>query len=660
MVVALLLLLWLAAAGPRESVAALGLAAMGFWTMVSPPDSRTPRGILILGALVVLLSLLSFLPPGLASDRAWRTELEETGLSLGQLLSAQPALSLSVVLWQAAVGLVALRLVAGGHREENHGRILVMIVLALLAYGGLSMLRPDLIPEGVFSVETGVPQFGFFPNHNHSATLLAVGLVLSLGLLLHGANRRKVGAVVVGVFGVLLVTYWLVFCNISRAGILLAAVGSLLLLLLYGVGRKRRNGRRVLFLALLLGGAVFYAADEGVKKRLLDQKEGEVQAEETGRDLPTDLLEGRWDIYRDTFVMIGAQPLTGVGAGQFADSYPQYQQHSVREAGSRHVHPESSWLWVASEGGVLLALALLGLVVVIFARCWRRIRRGGQRGLRPALLVAGALPFVHGLGDVPLHRESILWLSALLVGLAGPDGRATGAKARWMWRVSGAVVGLLGVLVLTGVLAAPSQQAEGHLKRARALLAEDAKQVEAGIVAEGPDLLEAALGELEAATSNRPLDSRIHALRGNLALYFDDKDKEARVSFLRERMLNPRSAMVPYRQGMSWIAIDQGETALLWREALARAADRPRLEEELFLRMLREARLRPSVRQFCIGVAARSEELAGLLMQGWPVEILHEEQEEISSALQQLGDGGLLKRFKALIMSGSQTQGERP
>ena len=68
-------------------------------------------------------------------------------------------------------------------------------------------------------------------------------------------------------------------------------------------------------------------------------------------------------------------------------------------------------------------------------------------------------------------------------------------KARWMWRVSGAVVGLLGVLVLTG-LAAPSQQAEVTSGRER-FLREDAKQVEAGIVAEGPDLLEAALGELE-------------------------------------------------------------------------------------------------------------------------------------------------------------------
>ena len=181
------------------------------------------------------------------------------------------------------------------------------------------MLRPILIPEGVFSVETGVPEFGFFPNHNHTATLLSVGLVLSLGLLLHGTNRRKAWGVVVGVLGIFLVTYWLVFFNTSRAGILLAAVGSLSLLLLYGVGRKRRNGRRVVFLALLLGGVVFYAADEGVKKRLLDQREEEVQAEEAGRDLPTDLLDGRWDIFRDTFVMIGAQPLTnrlgGAGGG---------------------------------------------------------------------------------------------------------------------------------------------------------------------------------------------------------------------------------------------------------------------------------------------------------------------------------------------------------
>ena len=47
-------------------------------------------------------------------------------------------------------------------------------------------------------------------------------------------------------------------------------------------------------------------------------------------------------------------------------------------------------------------------------------------------------------------------------------------------------------------------------------------------------------------------------------------------------------------------------------------------------------------------------------MQGWPVEILHEEEEGISSALGQLGDGELLKSFKALIMSESQNQGERP
>ena len=307
-----------------------------------------------------------------------------------------------------------------------------------------------------------------------------------------------------------------------------------------------------------------------------------------------------------------------------------------------------------------MALGVLGLVVVIFARGWKSMRKRRKRGLRPALLVAGALPFVHGFVDVPLHRESILWMSALLVGLASPSGAALGVKAQWMWRGSGALVGILGLFVFTGVWAAPSQEAERHLTQARALLAEDAKRVEVGIETEGPDLLEAALAELDAATSWRPLDGRIHALRGNLALYFDDKDEEARLSFLRERTLNPGSAMVPYRQGMSWIGIDQAETAFLWREALARAVDRPQLEEELFKKMLREARPRSPLRQFCLGMAARRGELAGLLIQGWPVEILREEEEVIFAALQQLGDEELLKSFKGLVISESQNQEERP
>ena len=47
-------------------------------------------------------------------------------------------------------------------------------------------------------------------------------------------------------------------------------------------------------------------------------------------------------------------------------------------------------------------------------------------------------------------------------------------------------------------------------------------------------------------------------------------------------------------------------------------------------------------------------------MQRWPAEILREEEEGISSALQQLGDGELLKSFKDLVISESQNHGESP
>ena len=158
----------------------------------------------------------------------------------------------------------------------------------------------------------------------------------------------------------------------------------------------------------------------------------------------------------------------------------------------------------------------------------------------------------------------------------------------------------LGILTLTGVVATPSQKSAEHLARARQLLKEDQIISESGGRGESEDLLERALSELEKASSWRPLDWRVHALNGNIALYFDDKDETARQGFLRQRLLDPGAAMVPYRQGLSWRAIDPGETTLLWREALARADSR-NVEPHIVDRMLRDSQSKKNMRtlEFC-------------------------------------------------------------
>ena len=66
-------------------------------------------------------------------------------------------------------------------------------------------------------------------------------------------------------------------------------------------------------IALLLGGAVF-AADEELKEAF-DQKEEGFRLKKQG-EISQQIFEGRWDIYRDTFVMIGARRSRAWG-GQF-------------------------------------------------------------------------------------------------------------------------------------------------------------------------------------------------------------------------------------------------------------------------------------------------------------------------------------------------------
>ena len=570
----ILLGLWVFSPGPRELVAALGFSSVGLWMVFFPPASRLPLPVMLLAGLCFVLSLLTFIPVVSGEEQTWRAVIRSAGIPLGSGGTPQPAISLAAVVWQTGVGLIALRLIAGGHRESSRGLVHVLVVLAFVCYGLLAMVRPGLIPPGTYTPETGVPAFGFFPNQNHTGTLLAMGVVLALGILLLGVRRRKFALGTLGGVATLVILFWLIFSNMSRAGMLLAGMGAGILLLLQFLGSRRRAVRRVLVLFLLGAGLAIYAAEDGVKKRMADQFERIGQQEKGSGFRPESLLEGRWNIYRDTGTMIKSHPLAGSGAGQFADLYPRYQEHSVRESGHRHVHPESSWLWIAAEGGIPLGVGLVGLVTIIFWRCGKSVRTGRMGGMSSALTVAAMIPFVHGWIDVPLHRESILWTSALLIGLAMPMGRELKAGGRWAWRAVGGALCLLGVLSLTGGLKSPARQAQEGLMRARAFLKQDEQKLEEGKGGEGPDLVEKALIELQQAAALRPLDRRVHALRGNLALYFDDRDEEAKGSFLRQRLLEPASARVPYLQGLSWIAIERRETLALWGEALEKAQGR--------------------------------------------------------------------------------------
>ncbi len=649
--VLILLVLWVFSAGMRESVAALGFAGVGLWMVFCPPVTRLPAIVMAGFGLCLLFQLLAFLPTASEGGEHWAPGLEEAGVLLSGSGVPQVGVSLAAILWQTGVVLIALRLLAGGHREGSHELLLCVLVGSFVAYGLLSMARPVLIPSEAYTTQTGIPAFGFFPNHNHSGTLLAMGLVLALGQFLQGVRQKKPTFVMLGFLSMVALACWLVFSNMSRAGVLLAGFGAGSVLLLELIRRRQAGKKWVMCLCLLVGVFVFYAAEDGVKKRLADQFES-LEQRDTGIGAKR-LLESRWDIYSDTVQMIADRPLVGSGAGQFADLYPQYQRHSIREGGGRHLHPESSWLWLAVEGGVPLLVTCLGLVGFVFWRCLQATRSGRDRGLRQALAVAALIPLLHGIVDVSLHRESILWMSAVLVGLVLSEERELGTAGRLGWRAVGGALAALGVLGVSGILKSPARVAEERLLKARVLLQQDEALAEGEQGGEGPDLLDEALGELRVAAGLRPLDRRVHALRGSISLYFDDKDQEARESFLRARLLEPSAARVPFGQGLAWIAIDREETAGLWQEALQRARGREAILRALFGQMLQQSLSYPRLRRFCVESSAGDEELGEILLESWPREVLAEEQEVLREEFARMGNSRALRKLEEKLSSSS-------
>lgn len=602
----ILVVLWVAAVGQRDWSMGLGLLLGGLWIMTSGPVVVLPKIVWLLAGIWFLASMACFLPAAFGLPAEWREGLSQAGISLSDRITPQPAVALHAWLGQLLAGVVLLRILALPDLGERRVSLAVGLLAAIVAYVVLAWLRwrgNDGLP--------GAPHFGFFPNRNHGATLLAMGAMLATGLLLQSA-RRKAPWLLAFALGSLAVLIWvLVFVNISRAGIVLLVGGLFAIRFLSGGGYLRGNAAKVLALSVLGALVVLFVPHSQVKQRFSEKALG-LTVEADGQ------LDARIAIFSDTLEMIGGQPLVGWGAGHFADLFPQYTKLSAPIGNARHLHPESSWLWMAAEAGIPAALALFGLAAVVVAAGARGARRGPDRALRCGCVVAGALPLVHAFVDVPLHRESLLWLAGLLFALSGPfSGHRAGVVGVWCWRFAGGVVLSFGIAVLHGEWSgrplSPSRQAETRFEMARRLVEFELVRsgdggMQSEIFPEG-DPLEAAMRELDNALAIQPMDERLHGLHGMLALHFDDKDDRAKADFKRQALLAPRWVRLPLIQAEAWKDIRAEESIRLWGIAMERAKDRPKELSAVFDEMLRSAAGRPELEDGCLRLAGTDRRL---------------------------------------------------
>ncbi len=538
-----------------------------------PPLVKVNPWIAGLAALFLLCSGLALLPARLFHVPVWRQAfMAAPDLPLPETVSAAPEQTLfwlGVLIVTVLIGLFALT-------QPVYSKGLSSFALAGAgvcgAYAALSILArlpgsPHLLSDGA--------TFGFFPNRNHTATLLVTGSVLSVGLLGTAFRQRQRWAINVAVAALTLCVAGLLFFSESRGGVVFLLVG--VVGWVAGLGRYRDRALLItIALVVMVGAGLFLTLKMGARDRLLDSMhvgtgrstaEAAPTGETAGRPpLGAEIAaDDRLRIYRDTIDMIRDVPFTGTGLGTFSLVFAPYRQASANY--NRVLHPESDWLMVPAETGLPAGICLVGLLALVL-RSWKRSREHPYWPLRWGLMSAAGVAALHGWVDVPMHRAALGWWVLVLAGLALQPGRGHEAE-----RVGANRRVARGVFVLGGVLALllGAQLVRAEWFGGPALPPYFAKraQEEIGRTFTNGDLA-GATDQCQRAIRVTPLASPLYYQLGLLLVREEDTDEQIDRAFRCERVLAPWSPNIPSLQAAMWMPIDSVRSAALFKEALER------------------------------------------------------------------------------------------
>ncbi len=637
---------------PPQALLGILWTGLGLLMVLSPPTEKIPRVWLGLAAGFVAFSLTGFLPKGGFAMPSWRAELESLGLDTGPTLFPQTWLAAETMAGFAFTALAAVYLLGSRVNNRQHLNLAMAFALGIGLWALVAVIRHE--PDATF---------GFFPNRNHSATLLAMGAFAGLAAFSQAVRRGNGWWMGLSVPPAALCLYALLAVSVSRAGIVLAAAGFVAWILLTGFRRLQGHAGKAVALLLVAFLGMFLIADSKVKTRLTETVERlETQAEpdpglsfqETTAPVAEIELDGRISIFRDTFSMVAGEPWHGVGPGQFVRVFPHYRERTTASNDAVALHPESDWLMMWSEVGWPATLCLAAGVALVFWSGGKRAWSGRSRPLRMGTLVAAMMVVLHGVFDVPGHRVGIAWAGIFLLAIslrARADGLAENSiLVRSGWRVAGILPLIAGIALLhaqtRGNPLLPSTRVMQAMVEAAELYQQDQAAYDQAL-ADGRDYqpepaedpLDKALVRVEGAIRLSPLDPHLHYVRGALALHFDDKPDLATSSFAIQRKLVPNRVRIPLEQARAHPAENQAAVPELWREALKRArSEQSRFPNShsgvssTFLRILRSAGADSDLQSAALALAKPDKDLLAQWAKSAPVGVLDKEMPQLIDA----------------------------
>lgn len=566
-----------------------GLA--GLLILLRPPTATLPRSWWLLAAAFALFGSAAFLPAAWFGIPDWRRGLENLGLNTGPLVVIQSQMAAEE--WARLVAMLLVGLWLAGHRAspETLRRCALAFTLAVATYAVIA--RWSNLDAATSTGRLEPNQFGFFPNRNHTATYLAMGAICGLGSTLQSARDKRWWLLAPSLAATAICLWAIASWSISRAGVVLVALGLLAWLPLLGRRYLGRHGLWAVGLIVLTATGWFLVTESAVRERLGDTIEKasksisskDLELLETSTTAQSEALDFRIPVFLDTLAAIGHQPLTGMGAGQFLYVFPFHRDRTIVAQDAEIHHPENDWLWLTAELGIPAALALLTLTVLAFRKAVRSVLAGNQRALRSACLVAAFLVPLHGLFDVPGHRITLAWCATLLfsITLLPPAiDRESRAPSPWPFRfLSLALLAAALLLVRAQWLGGPTPATTAAaiaLDQAKVLYQLDLAAQDAATSkgleyqpAPADDKLEQALKILDSAKTSAPLNHQILRHEAFFALHFDDKAERIDRAFALDRALLPGRVALCLRQAETVVKSDPKMAAQIAHEALERS-----------------------------------------------------------------------------------------
>lgn len=356
--------------------------------VVGRANAAVPRSVFLAFAAVVLAVLAQeiTLPVDILRrvSPATVTLLSQYDLTFALTKGAAHALSIDPSrTWTGLSLLVSFGIFWLGLTTVLDDRLIRKVLLSVIVIGLIVSLSAIVFTGnhsgkvyGFWQPRSPGSPFGPFVNRNHYAGWMLMSTLAGFGYfgaLLNDAMRARVRSwrerviwlstpeatrlIWVGI--ALIVMTLSVLLSMSRSGITCLALG-------FGAigfvqGRKAFSGRmRAAFVCAVLVLGVASAAWAGV-----DTLATRFSAWQD------DSLSGRVAVWRDARVLIGRFPLTGTGLNTFGVAMLFYQTTHLQEL---YAEAHNDYLQLAAEGGVLLVVPALVLVLFASRTAWRRLR----------------------------------------------------------------------------------------------------------------------------------------------------------------------------------------------------------------------------------------------------------------------------------------------